>query len=129
MKDPLIPVSIGELIDKITILEIKVSRLNSEISRSNAKKELYLLSEIFSQVNYNITIDILKAELLDINTKIWMIEDAIREKEHKKEFDVEFIELARSVYKNNDKRAAIKRKINLQLNSNLIEEKGYAAYD
>lgn len=126
---PIIPVSWGELIDKITILEIKSERLTDTKSLLNVRKELDLLSRIFSEAALATTgIGDLKTHLRKINEALWVIEDSIREKEKEKHFDREFIELARSVYINNDERARIKREINKCLGSDLIEEKGYSAY-
>jgi hypothetical protein len=126
---PIIPVSWGELIDKITILEIKSERLTDTKALLNVRKELDLLSRIFSDAALATTsIGDLKTHLRKINEALWFIEDSIREKEKEKHFDREFIELARSVYINNDERARIKREINKCLGSDLIEEKGYSAY-
>jgi hypothetical protein len=126
---PIIPVSWGELVDKITILEIKSERLRDTKALLNVRKELDLLSRIFSDAGQAVTrIRDLKTQLRKINETLWVIEDSIREKEKEKHFDKEFIELARSVYINNDERARIKREINKCLGSDLIEEKGYSAY-
>ena len=123
------PVSVGELLDKITILTIKAERIPNELKQRNIKTELVELLETYEQ---NITpsqeLKALTRELLEVNKALWDIEDAIREKEYKKEFDEEFIALARSVYIKNDKRCAIKRKINELLGSHLIEEKSYQNY-
>jgi hypothetical protein len=126
MDAPRVPISWGELIDKIAILEIKSKRLNSVVAKSNVEKELVLLNEII--VNLPILQEILELrnELSTINAKLWDIEDDIRAKESVQKFDEEFIELARSVYKLNDVRAATKRKINEFLSSDLKEEKSYA---
>lgn len=112
-----IPVSVGELIDKITILEIKSMFTDSEY----VHKELEELKSIKSTLT-QYTLDY-EVELKKVNEKLWKIEDRIREKEKLKEFDNEFIELARSVYINNDKRAEIKRKINEETKSNYKEIK------
>lgn len=120
----------GELLDKVTILQIKSERIKDEDKLINVNKELELLNNLWS-LDEKSSVDIsneFKA-LKDINEKIWDIEDGIRDKERVKEFDEKFIELARSVYFSNDKRAEIKRAINLKLGSELIEEKSYSDYD
>ena len=119
----LAPVSLGELIDKITILEIKMIHMNG-IKLKNVKKELELLNFILKDQSIEIDIDLIN-HLKEVNNNLWTIEDAIRIKESTQEFDIEFIQLARSVYKENDKRSTIKKEINLKYNSNLVEEKSY----
>ena len=121
-----VPISYGELIDKITILEIKKVYMSSN-QLDNVNKELLLLENILKEKELIINID-LKNELKQINKTLWEIEDKIRSKESKKEFDKDFIQLARSVYKENDKRARIKKNINSIYNSELIEEKYYQDY-
>ncbi|MDB5572604.1 MAG: hypothetical protein JWN93_3787 [Hyphomicrobiales bacterium] len=129
MKTPLAPVSWGELIDKVTILEIKSQRLKSPAGLANVLRELELLSpQAQAAAQFSPDVLSLKADLVGVNEALWEIEDQIREKEAKGAFDGEFIALARAVYKTNDERAAIKRRINTALNSELSEEKGYAAY-
>ncbi|MCW8899924.1 MAG: DUF6165 family protein [Gammaproteobacteria bacterium] len=120
----------GELLDKITILQIKSERIADENKLSNVNKELSLLNDLWA-LDKKSSVDISEefSALKVINEKIWDIEDGIREKERVKEFDQEFVELARSVYFSNDKRAEIKRTINLKLGSDLIEEKSYADYE
>ncbi len=122
----LAPISIGELIDKITILEIKQIYMNG-IKLKNINKELKLLKNILQDKNLEINIDLIK-NLKKTNKKLWEIEDNIRIKESKQEFDKEFIKLARSVYIENDKRAFIKKEINQKYNSELVEEKSYKNY-
>ena len=122
----LAPISIGELIDKITILEIKQIYM-SGIKLKNINKEMKLLKNILQDKNLEINIDLIK-NLKKINKKLWEIEDNIRIKESKQEFDEEFIKLARSVYIENDKRAFIKKEINQKYNSDLVEEKSYKNY-
>jgi len=117
---PRIEISIGELLDKISILEIKQENITDSQKLSNIKKELDLLRDEASKFP-----QVLYLELKETNQKLWNIEDSIREKEYRKEFDLEFIELARSVYITNDLRSELKRKINLATNSSLIEEKSY----
>ena len=122
----LAPISIGELIDKITILEIKQIYMTG-IKLKNINKEMKLLKNILQDKNLEINIDLIK-NLKKINKKLWEIEDNIRIKESKQEFDEEFIKLARSVYIENDKRASIKKEINQKYNSDLVEEKSYKNY-
>ena len=122
----LAPISIGELIDKITILEIKQLYMTG-IKLKNINKEMKLLKNILQDKNLEINIDLIK-NLKKINKKLWEIEDNIRIKESKQEFDEEFIKLARSVYIENDKRASIKKEINQKYNSDLVEEKSYKNY-
>ena len=120
------PISIGELIDKITILEIKKNKLqNSKLE--NVLKELSFLRKLMEKHQIEIT-DNLFTQLKEINLTLWNIEDQIRIKEKKKEFDNIFIELARSVYFTNDKRSEIKKRINRLSNSEITEEKSYAEY-
>ena len=122
----LAPVSLGELIDKITILEIKQIHMTG-IKLKNVDKELKLLKNILQDTNLEIDIDLIN-NLKEVNKKLWEIEDNIRIKESNQEFDKKFIELARSVYNENDKRASIKKEINQKYNSELIEEKSYNNY-
>ena len=120
------PISIGELVDKITILEIKKNKLQKS-KLGNVLKELSFLRKLMEKHQIEIT-DNLFTQLKEINLKLWNIEDQIRIKEKNKEFDNIFIELARSVYFNNDKRAEIKKRINRLSNSEITEEKSYADY-
>jgi hypothetical protein len=121
-----IEISIGEIIDKLTILEIKKSNISDLEKLANINKEFKYLHDIvfkklkINQDDYN--------KLLEVNKELWEIEDNIRNKERIKEFDNNFIVLARKVYYTNDKRANLKKEINLKYNSNLIEEKSYAKY-
>jgi len=125
----LIPISWGELVDKITILEIKSERVTSPAALTNIRRELELLSGIAGKIqDPRARLAALKRALKRVNEKLWTIEDRIREKEANRSFDHEFIELARSVYQNNDERGRLKRDINLLLNSELVEEKQYSAY-
>lgn len=128
MKAPEVLLSWGELIDKITILEIKSARLQDAAALSNVNKELALLAAAAKPALQTAEMATLKQRLTEINTTLWEIEDKIRAKEAKQKFDAEFVELARSVYKTNDERAAIKRQINSALSSDLIEEKSYHRY-
>ena len=124
-----IPVSVGELIDKITILEIKAERIGDAAKRVNVQRELAQLQSVWaiSKLDRSL-IDSQWAELYAVNAKLWGIEDGKRLKEAAACFDGEFIALARSVYIENDRRAAIKRKINEILGSDIIEEKSYGSY-
>lgn len=121
-----IEVSHGEILDKITILEIKLTSITDRNKLDNVSKEYRYLTEIWYGSGYGLDEDMVN--LFNVNLKLWEIEDKIREKEKKKEFDSEFIELARSVYVNNDERARIKKEINLKYGSNFIEEKSYKEY-
>ena len=129
MKTPLIPISWGELFDKITILQIKLENLQGKNALKNVKIEY---DELFKIYNNNFLEDEnakrLLADLKTINKTLWNIEDDIRDKERHKTFDEEFIELARSVYITNDERSRIKRNINETFGSQLIEEKSYSDY-
>jgi hypothetical protein len=123
------PVSFGELIDKITILEIKSGQMRDAAKLANVRAELDLLNATWMQ-NPAAGVDIgnERARLKAVNEALWDIEDRIRLKEKAQAFDAEFIELARSVYFRNDERAATKREINLKLGSQLVEEKSYEDY-
>ena len=129
MKTPLIPVSWGELFDKITILQIKIENLQEKNALNNVKTEHDQLNIIY---NTNFLKDeiarVLFNDLKEINQKLWDIEDKIRDKEKSKKFDKEFIELARNVYFTNDERSRIKRNINETFGSKIIEEKSYSKY-
>ena len=120
---PSVPVSVGEVIDKITILEIKTERITDPAKLQNVKNELDALRPIEAEYD---DIAFYKKRLKAINESLWDIEDAIREKEREQSFGEEFIRLARAVYFSNDKRAAVKKQINTAVGSNLIEEKSYA---
>ncbi|HEX4173271.1 MAG TPA: DUF6165 family protein [Acetobacteraceae bacterium] len=124
---PRVPVSWGELLDKITILEIKAERLSAPAARQNAVHELALLrAELATDVPPGLTA--LRGQLAAVNRQLWDTEDAIRRKEAGQAFDTEFIELARAVYRCNDERSRIKRAINELLGSEIIEEKQYVGY-
>ena len=124
-----VPVSYGELIDKITILEIKAERIGDAAKRANVRTELDLLNTTWAAAAASHTdIGTERAQLRAVNEALWDIEDRIRVKEKAKAFDAEFIELARSVYVRNDERAAVKRAINEKLGSTLVEEKSYQDY-
>ena len=123
------PVSYGELIDKITILEIKSRRITDDAKLANVRNELDLLNATWANDAASQTdVSDERARLLAVNELLWDIEDRIRLKERAQAFDQEFIELARAVYFRNDERAAFKREINLKLGSQLVEEKSYQDY-
>jgi hypothetical protein len=129
MSEISVPVSPGELLDKITILRIKSSRMSDAQKLANVRIELKVLEETWGASPYaksNIAADV--NALLQVNERLWVIEDDIRDKERAQAFDSEFIRLARAVYFENDERAAIKRRINLKLGSTIVEEKSYAEY-
>lgn len=129
MENISVPVSPGELLDKITILEIKGEQITDAEKLRNVKTELNLLTQVWEQSSVDDNrVQQLKHTLKATNQSLWAIEDKIRIKESRKEFDQEFIELARSVYLQNDKRAAAKKKINVLLGSGIMEEKSYAQY-
>ncbi|MEI7709920.1 MAG: DUF6165 family protein [Rhodospirillales bacterium] len=123
---PTIPVSWGELADKISILEIKCARLRSAAAAANAARELAALSAVLAPVAASIAAE--RAELTAVNTRLWEIEDAIRARESAQDFGPAFVALARSVYRENDERGRIKAAINRALRSVLVEEKQYSAY-
>lgn len=129
MKDILVPISPGELLDKITILRIKQARILDAGKLGNVKVELALLEQTWRDCG-GAAHDLAQHEraLQDVNERLWDIEDRVRDKEAKQSFDRDFIELARAVYVCNDERAAIKKRINLQLKSRLVEEKSYKPY-
>ncbi len=129
MAELLVPISPGELIDKITILEIKSARMTDEAKLHNVRTELALLSETWRASAFS-AVDITAewSGLREVNGQLWDIEDRIRDKERDGLFDAGFIELARAVYVTNDERAALKRRINTRLGSALVEEKSYREY-
>jgi len=125
----LVPVSWGEVIDKITVLEIKSEKLDDADKLSNVRKELGLLVAIRDKEFPNHTVLAeLSTQLKAVNLELWKVEDDIRDYERAKDFGQRFIDLARAVYITNDKRAAVKRQINEALGSELVEEKSYAPY-
>jgi Family of unknown function (DUF6165) len=129
MSEIRVPISPGELLDKITILRIKSARISDPKKVDNVRSELRALEETWAASEYakaGIEADV--TALLEVNERLWVIEDHIRDKERAKAFDAEFISLARSVYFENDERALIKRRINARLGSTIVEEKSYAEY-
>jgi hypothetical protein len=129
MNDILVPISPGELLDKITILRIKCARIADPAKLANVRLELSRLEQSRA-ASLPAAADLAaeESELERVNAALWDIEDRIRELEAQQRFDAAFIELARSVYLRNDERAAIKRRINLKLDSALVEEKSYSPY-
>jgi len=126
---PYAPISIGELVDKITILEIKAQRLRDPRKRDAVSKELCLLNEIdYAMGERGVTIKAVKDELRQVNEALWDIEDRIRDCEREQSFGEEFIQLDRAVYKTNDRRAELKRRINEISGSALMEVKSHAVY-
>jgi hypothetical protein len=123
-----IEVSNGELLDKITILQIKRNKIVDEAKRTNVERELSVLWPEAESLLATGEVYALFDELRSINETLWLIEDDIREKERVALFDGEFVELARSVYKTNDKRAHVKKQIDILSKSNLTEEKSYEKY-
>ncbi len=124
-----VEISPGELIDKITILEIKLERISDPAKLKNIGLELDILNQARAKaMPPSAELDGLTAGLKEINGELWKIEDHIRERERGRDFGPAFVELARTVYRSNDKRADLKRRINELLGSKLIEEKSYAAY-
>jgi hypothetical protein len=125
---PMVALSWGEVIDKITILEIKQERLSSPEAIGNVGRELAALNKVVADSTAPDGLAALKQALKTVNEKLWDIENKIRAKEAEAAFDRSFIELARSVYVNNDERAKLKREINKLLKSELVEEKQYTSY-
>jgi hypothetical protein len=125
---PSVPVSWGELIDKLTILEIKSERLSSEAARANVRREYELLAGIVARAEAEPKLALLKTALKAVNEKLWSIEDAIRAKDAAKSFDADFIALARAVYHTNDERGRLKHEIDVLLGSEIVEEKEYSSY-
>jgi len=122
----LAPISVGELLDKISILEIKAAAIAVPEKRANITRELAALNELRRrEVAPLPEVDALYSELREVNRHLWDIEDAIRQREHDGRFDDHFIELARSIYRENDRRAVIKRRINDVTGSLIVEEKSY----
>ena len=129
MKALHVEVSPGELIDKITILEIKLERITDAAKLKNVRHEHAVLDAVLKQaVTASAPLTALHRELKQVNEALWVIEDDIRDLERAKTFDARFVELARAVYQTNDRRAALKRQINDLLHSAIVEEKSYAAY-
>jgi hypothetical protein len=129
MKDILVPISPGELLDKITILRIKSARMTDADKVRNVRLELDVLEKTWRDSGAAIPeVAADEAALQRVNEALWDIEDKIRDKELVQQFDAEFIELARAVYVTNDERAAVKKRINVALGSRIVEEKSYKPY-
>lgn len=125
----LVEIAPGELIDKLTILEIKLANVKDETKLINIRKEYEILKAVYDKnIEETGPLRTLRHDLKLVNSEIWKIEDDIRDYERDGDFGPEFVAVARSVYRTNDKRAAIKREINVLLNSVIVEEKSYAAY-
>ena len=125
----LAPISAGELVDKITILRVKAERIGDGAKRANVAKELRLLEALAVEaLPSSPALAALTAELTEVNAALWDIEDAKRDCERRQDFGPEFVRLAREVYLENDRRAAIKRAINDETGSELVEEKSYRPY-
>jgi hypothetical protein len=130
MENIMVPVSPGEVLDKITILEIKSERMTDPEKVANVRTELALLQETWRRsITDDEKISDLHRQLKEINEALWEIEDDIRDKERAKEFDPPFIELARSVYFTNDRRSRVKKELNQHLGSVIVEEKSYQDYE
>tara|TARA_B100000035_G_scaffold307442_1_gene310701 strand:+ start:1128 stop:1514 length:387 start_codon:yes stop_codon:yes gene_type:complete len=127
----LVEISPGELLDKISILELKMLKIEDEDKLSNIKKEFYTLNPLCVKLfeEYGAKMQNLYLELAKYNGQLWDIEDWIRDCEREKRFDAEFIQLARSVYVTNDRRSKVKKEINILTNSELVEEKSYKDYE
>ena len=129
MKPIPIPAAPGELLDKISILQIKIERITDASKRANASHELALLSDLrHAELPTSVGLERLFADLKSVNETLWQIEDDIRDHERTGNFSTSFVELARGVYRQNDRRAALKREINTLLGSEIVEEKSYAVY-
>lgn len=125
-----VPVSVGDLIDKLTILEIKLKRIDDPQKREHIQNELELLVPVVKEAKLmdEPSLIRLKDRLSAVNQLLWEIEDEIRGHERRLDFGSEFVELARAVYKTNDLRAELKREINLSIGSSIVEEKSYSGY-
>ena len=124
-----VPISPGELIDKITILQIKSARITDPEKVANVRNELALLESTWRDSAFSTSdVEVEWVSLRRINEKLWDVEDQLRDKERARTFDQEFIDLARALYFTNDERAAVKREINRKLGSKIVEEKSYAKY-
>ena len=127
-QDVLVPISVGELIDKIVILEIKSERIKNANQLANIANELGALRAVRLGDVDRARLDALSAELKRVNAKLWEVEDSIRECDARGDFGDDFIELARAVYRFNDERARLKKAINVELGSRLVEEKSYKSF-
>jgi hypothetical protein len=124
-----VPISPGELLDKITILRIKSQRMSGAEKLNNVRLELQSLQQTWDSSGYaRVDVEAEVRALMEVNERLWVIEDDIRDRERAQDFGAEFIRLARAVYFENDERAAIKRRLNLKLGSTIVEEKSYREY-
>lgn len=123
-----VEISVGEVLDKLTILHLKKQYISDKDKLININKEYSLLQETCKDILHDNQVSKLYRNLLEVNELLWQIEDDLRKMERFKKFDVDFIKLARSVYSTNDRRAEIKKQINLITNSTLVEEKSYEQY-
>jgi uncharacterized protein DUF6165 len=129
MSEISVPISPGELLDKLTILRIKSKRMSDAAKLANVRTELKILEDTWAVSAYaGVDIAAEVNALLEVNERLWIIEDDIRDQERAQQFDAQFIRLARAVYFENDERAAIKRRINVKLGSTIVEEKSYSKY-
>lgn len=128
MVDVLAPISVGELIDKITILRIKVERIREGAAHQNVRHELEQLVRIRAGLHLAADLAGLEEQLLNVNRKLWEVEDDLRHLERRGEFGSRFVDLARSVYTLNDRRAGFKRRINELTSSSIFDEKSYEPY-
>jgi uncharacterized protein DUF6165 len=129
VNDILVPISPGELLDKITILRIKSARMTDAVKVANVRLELSLLEKTWvDSVDAAVDVSAEERALQAVNERLWVIEDDIRDKERAQAFDARFIELARAVYIENDERAALKKRVNTKLGSRIVEEKSYKPY-
>jgi len=126
--NPTVSISWGELIDRVTILEIKSERLSDKAARDRVARELAGLSDVVGSAAPDPRVLALKSALREVNERLWSIEDEIRQKEARQQFDADFIRLARAIYQNNDERGRLKREINTLLQSDSGEEKQYTNY-
>ena len=129
MVDVLAPISVGELIDKITILRIKVDKIRHGPAHENVRHELERLMQIRAGLHLAADLAALEGQLLNVNLQLWNVEDDVRDLERLGDFGARFVELARSVYTLNDRRSALKRRINEITSSAIVDEKSYTSYD
>ena len=128
MVDVLAPISVGELIDKITILRIKADKIRAAAAHKNVSDELARLMQIRTGLELTVDLRGLEEQLLEVNLRLWSVEDDLRDLERRRDFGERFVELARSVYALNDRRAALKREISTVTSSSIIDEKSYQPY-
>ncbi|MBM4383458.1 MAG: hypothetical protein FJ091_08820 [Deltaproteobacteria bacterium] len=127
MRELRVPISPGELLDKLTILRLKAARIGDAAKRANVQRELALLEQVWHEGAGGVDVSAEEQALARVNAALWETEDALRSLEAEQRFDAEFVALARSVYRQNDERAALKRRVNEKLGSALVEEKSYRA--